>query len=156
MRKKLIAPEKPATETVTPQPEAVAMPVPLPEPPAVLALQDDIVGLVRQRSAIQMRLAELTAKSIRAQAEAQAAQSELSSVDGEVQYRLGIIRQMRGEAPPLQYGGGTAAAYALDIRGDMFNHGLAGISSEPAPVRIAAPAESEDGVNRGHASRAML
>lgn len=90
---------------IPPQPVIAAAPEP--PNPAILALQEDIVGLVRQRRAA-MDLVEASMRILLgAQAQSSAAQSEvdvakqsLSQLEQEVQYRMSLIAQMKGE--PVQ------------------------------------------------------
>jgi hypothetical protein len=80
-----------------------APPVFVPETPnpAVIKLQDSILGLVEQRGQLQENLALANGQLRQAQACAESARERLQGVEQEVQYRLGLIAQMRGDPPTL-------------------------------------------------------
>ena len=139
---------KAATEApaVTEAPTIVAPP---PTPPAVLMLQEDVVRLIRSRSAYREEL--LKAQSILAQAQAQfqTAQNALNAVEQEVQYLHAQIGQMQGN-PVQNIGRSTEPFYPMTI-----NPAQAGIGSIPSPAPIQFPQQPSDGVNRAHADRSL-
>ena len=124
-----------------PKPEPAAKP--LADSPAVLQLQNDIVTLVRRRDAVSEEIAVKSSAAFMASAELQGTQSKLTLLDQEVQYRMRVIQQMKGEAPSNVYTMPTVASYPP-------NYGVG------APVVSSAPTMPDDGVNRGRATRSML
>lgn len=94
---------------VATEPVSVPVPPPAPEPPSpvVLALQDHVLALVNQRNALQNELANANAQLRNAQAAAESARERLQMVEGEVQYRLGLIAQLRGDPPRTSIVGST-------------------------------------------------
>lgn len=132
-------------------PEAPTIVAPPPTPPAVLMLQEDVVILIRSRSAYREEL--LKAQSILAQAQAQfqTAQNALNAVEQEVQYLHAQIGQMQGQpAQPQMLGRANDQFYPMII-----NPAQAGIGSFPSPAPIQFPQQNADGVNRAHADRSL-
>lgn len=128
-------------------PEVPTIVAPPPTPPAVLMLQEDVVRLIRSRSAYREEL--LKAQSILAQAQAQfqTAQNALNAVEQEVQYLHAQIGQMQGQ--PAQIRITNEPFYPMTI-----NPAQAGIGSIPSPAPIQFP-QQNDGVNRAHADRSL-
>src|ERR1019366_6171559 len=120
-----------------PKPEPAAKP--LADSPAVLQLQNDIVTLVRRRDAVSEEIAVKSSAAFMASAELQGTQSKLTLLDQEVQYRMRVIQQMKGEAPTNVYQMPPQTAVVFG-----------------APVVSSVPTMPEDGVNRGRATRSML
>jgi hypothetical protein len=137
--------------------EKMAPPPPPPPPsPAVIALQEDIVRLIRQRAEVRMKLHEAHANLVSAQSAFQLRQAELKTLEEEVQYLHQQCAQFEGGrrevmTPPAPTQ--TFETYAPNVPAPGV---FAGISSEPTapqPSRSFAPA---DGINRGHAVREMV
>jgi hypothetical protein len=147
----------PAAEEIQQQePISVIVPTPPPPPnPAVIALQEDIVRLIRSRSEVRVRMLQAHATLQNAQSNFQIAQSEMKGIEDEVQYLHGQVAQLEGreQIRPGQYPGGAVAAgeAMFFLPGQMPN-----VSSEPTmPMnRPGSPFASPDGVNRAHANRA--
>lgn len=138
-----------AVAAVAPVSETPTIVAPPPTPPAVLMLQEDVVRLIRSRSAYREEL--LKAQSILAQAQAQfqTAQNALNAVEQEVQYLHAQIGQMQGQpAQPQMLG--REPFYPMTI-----NPAQAGIGSIPSPAPIQFPQQPTDGVNRAHADRSL-
>jgi hypothetical protein len=98
-----------------PQPSA-------PPPPAVLKLQEQVVGLVSQRSNARQRLSEAHSAYMLAQSALQAAEADVRGTEQDAQYLLGLIAQLENRIP------NPAPAPVLQMPNSM-----AGVSSEPAP-----------------------
>jgi hypothetical protein len=147
MPRKKAAPAPPAAAA----PEPVAPPAPAPIPPAVLALQEDIVELVRSRSTYRAAVSEANTKAIVAQGELQAAQANLAAIDQEVQYRQSVIAQMMGrpvEAPqPFLVQSNPAPAAG--------SFAVSSVPTRPA-VGQGFSSDPNDFVNHGHAVRDAL
>ena len=96
-------PRKAATPKHLPVPpvEAVAAAPaqPVPPSPAVLKLQEQVVELVSQRHQARAFLNESHNAYLLAQAKFQAAETELRSIEQEVQYRIGLIAQLENRQP---------------------------------------------------------
>lgn len=130
-------------------------PPPAPEPPnpVVLALQEQILGLVNQRGAAQGDLANANAALRNAQAAAESARERLQAVEGEVQYRFGLIAQMQGKPAHTQI---TGAGYPDPPIAPFFDltPSMAGVGSIPprrapmAGVMGEARTESAEDVRR--------
>lgn len=138
-----------AVAAAPPVPEAPTIVAPPPTPPAVLMLQEDVVRLIRSRSAYREEL--LKAQSILAQAQAQfqTAQNALNAVEQEVQYLHAQIGQMQGN-PAQNLGRSSEPFYPMTI-----NPAQSGIGSIPSPAPIQFPQQNTDGVNRAHADRSL-
>lgn len=123
------------SENEQPQtPPAPAAPI-----PAVLALQEDVVTLVRQRAAVRQQVEQAQSVLFQAQANFQLAQSKMSGIESEVSYLHSQIAQLEGRtAPPPQQ------PFIVPQGGQS----LANYSSEPT--------NPNDLVNRGHATRAVI
>ena len=137
--KKIPAPPVEAIPAV--EPVAVVQPT----SPAVLALQDQIVSLVKERdagraavSSAQMRVSVAQGKMHSAQAVLQGTTSNLTRLEQEVQYRIGLIAQIEGRAP-------QASTHNLQDYGQAPN-----ITTFPMPQFQAVQGDG-DMVNRGHA-----
>ena len=115
------------------------VPPPVADSPAVLQLQNDIVSLVRRRDAVSEEIAVKSSAAFMASAELQGTQSKLTLLDQEVQYRMRVIQQMKGELPTNVYQMPPQTAVVFG-----------------APVVSSVPTMPEDGVNRGRATRSML
>jgi hypothetical protein len=95
-RKAKITPIQPPSTPIIPQ----LPPAPEPPNPVVLALQEQILGLVNQRGVEQEYLAKANAALRGAQASAESARERLQMVEGEVRYRLSLIAQLQGKPEP--------------------------------------------------------
>ena len=86
-------------------------PPPAPEPPnpVVLALQEQILGLVTQRTSVMGDIQAANARLRIAEADFNSARERLQQMEGEVQYRLGLIAQMQGK--PAMQGWSSPAAF---------------------------------------------
>lgn len=103
------APKPVPVVVAAPPPPPPVPPAPEPPNPVILALQEHILGLVNQRSALQVELSNANAQLRNAQAAAESARERLQMVEGEVQYRLGLIAQLQGK--PAMQGWATEAAF---------------------------------------------
>ena len=124
-----------------PQEAAVSTPIqPKAEPsPAVLKLQEQVVDLVGQRSAVRQRLTEAHSAYLMTQSAFQAAQAELQGIEQEVSYRIDLIARLENRQP---------MASVLQMPS------IQGVSAEPAPQqRPGGYPDPNDMVSRGHASR---
>ena len=121
-------------------------PPPVAPDPAVIALKGKIVEMVDQRDEAQKTVLIKQAVLATAQAELQFATQQVNRIEQDIQYRIGLIRQLNGEAPTTQ----------MSIVPAVFN--MAGISSEPTTRNQTANTgfSAEDGVNRSMAARAVL
>jgi hypothetical protein len=81
------------------------------------------VSLVEQRTAARERLTTQHAVYLRAQAEFQAAESAMKDVEGDIQYRIGLIAQLENRVPTLSNGGIQIVPQPT----------MGVVSSEPAP-----------------------
>jgi hypothetical protein len=99
-------PRKAKTTPIQPTPIVPQLP-PAPEPPnpVVLALQEQILGLVNQRGAEQEYLAKANAALRGAQASAESARERLQMVEGEVRYRMGLIGELLGKPAQINISG---------------------------------------------------
>lgn len=106
------SPEKPKRvykpRTKSPVIEPIAeIPVPIAAPsapnPTILALEADILELVRHRSAALNEVAASGHALNAASARMASAKEQLQSLEKEVQYRLALIHQMKGGAPQIEY-----------------------------------------------------
>ena len=81
-------------------------PAPAPEPPnpTVMALQEQILHFVNQREDLQRRSAEAKAALARVQADVLFFQERLHQVEAEVDYRLNLIANLKGNAPFAMHG----------------------------------------------------
>lgn len=131
---------RPRKHAVAPAPKLEPTAKPLADSPAVLQLQNDIVSLVRRRDAVSEEIAVKSTAAFMAQAELQGTQSKLTLLDQEVQYRMRVIQQMKGEAP--------TNVYQMQVPPVNASYGTTTISS--------VPTQPDDGVNRGRATRSML
>lgn len=113
--------------------------------PAVLELQSDIVGLVRERSAYRKRVIAIQTALFAAQAEFQATQAALAQYEQEINERMNLIGQLENRSSSIQMRP-PETDYAGTIPFPMGN--LSGISSEPS-----RPSDPDDMVNRAHITR---
>jgi hypothetical protein len=97
-RPKKIVPAKPPSFTNA-EVAAIQAAIPTAPSPAVLKLQEQIVALVAERTAARTHISEQHALYFGAQAQFQAAEAALKDVEGDVQYRLGLIAQLENRAP---------------------------------------------------------
>lgn len=132
-----VTPEKPKRiykpRTKPPIVEAVAevaAPVAIPPPPnpTILALEADILELVRHRSAALNEVAASGHALNAASARMASAKEKLQQLEQEVQYRMALIAQMRGErgpdvyaAPPMHMYQAPAAPILSDYAAKMMN-----------------------------------
>lgn len=144
------APDAAAEEVKTEEPPAPVVVAPPPPNPAVIALQEDIVRLIRSRGEVRVRLLQAHATLQNAQSNFQIAQSEMKGIEDEVQYLHGQVAQLEGRAPEIRM---DVPGYAAPIQ---FPNPQFNVSSEPTmPMnRPGSPFASPDGVNRAHANRA--
>lgn len=137
------------------KPESTPVVVAPPPPnPAVIALQEDIVRLVRSRSEVRVRMLQAHAALQNAQSNFQIAQSEMKGIEDEVQYLHGQVAQLEGrDTGPLMTPG---ARLGYDNTIPFMPNGPMNVSSEPTMPsnRPGSPFASPDGVNRAHATRA--
>lgn len=117
----------------------VAAPAPPSPNPAVLALQEDVVALVRSRTQARAHLTQAQGALISAQTAFQVAQGELNGIEQEVQYLHSQIAQLEGRTAPL-----PPVPFVVPQQGNTFP----GVSSAPTTI--------DDMINRGHASRAAI
>jgi hypothetical protein len=137
---------RPRKHAVAPAPKLEPTAKPLADSPAVLQLQNDIVSLVRRRDAVSEEIAVKSTAAFMAQAELQGTQSKLTLLDQEVQYRMRVIQQMKGEVPMASYGPPAGTLFTMPPTASTYG----------APVVSSAPTMPDDGVNRGRATRSML
>lgn len=122
---------------------------PPPPNPAAMALQADIVTLVRQRSQVRSRIMEANSVLFKAQAEFQAAQSEMKALEEEVNYLHSQVAQLEGRQQiDLSQ---SFRALPLETQGSGFS-----VSSEPTmSASVQMNARAAEAINRGHATREM-
>jgi len=106
--------------------------------PTILALQNDILELVKQRTVANQEIARANHAVSQATFSLQAARENLNNLEREVQYRMSLIAQMRGQTPMVP------AAYPFEAPAPDYGHGYAsGVSSIPAPVQPYTPVPGE-------------
>lgn len=92
-------PRKPYTRKAIPEiPKQIA--APLPPNPNILAMESKIGELVEQRSSAQFAISRANQQFQTAQSVLQSAKDEFTRLEQEIQYRMGLIQQMRGGAAP--------------------------------------------------------
>lgn len=129
-------------------------PTPLPElpNPAIAALQEDIIQLVKQRSAARGEISNAMLSLNQANARLTAAKDYLMGLEQEVSYRMQLVSQMRGDDPIIQYSAFagpqpwtyTSSEPTMNIQFDNprdipNGHGVSipdGVSSIPAPRNV--------------------
>ena len=130
--------------------EEVVVVAPAPTSPAVLALQESIVTLVKERDECRARVSHRSVAVAAAQAKLRAASSfvqqeneALMAIEQEVHYRLGLIAQLEGRDPSPVY--------------DAPRHSIGMVTG---PNLVTIPQQqyqaSDDMINRGHATRAAI
>lgn len=72
---------------------------PAPPSPAVIALENEIVELVRARLGANSEIALAMAAANEANSRLQVAQTKLQQIEREVQYRIALTQQMKGMQP---------------------------------------------------------
>ena len=106
-----------------------------PPSPAVLKLQEQVVGLVSLRSSARQRLTDAHALYLQAQSAFQAAEADVKGTEQDAQYLLGLIAQLENRTPAV-----TQAAPVLQMPQTM-----AGVSSEPSrPAATYAVGSADD------------
>lgn len=115
-----------AKKAVAPSIEVVQQAAPLPPSPAVLQLQEQVVGLVAQRNEARRELSSTHTAYLMAQGAFQAAEAKVKATEQDAQYLLGLIAQLENRAA-------SAPAYAPAPVLQMPSS-LAGVTSEPSPV----------------------
>lgn len=105
--------------------------------PAVLALQDDIITLIKQRSDVLQHISECTGAVNAAQSRLEGAQQHLRNLEHEVQYRMSVIAQMKGEPQKINIGG---LAPQVD-RVDFYHQS----GTSYTPIQIPPPVELPNG-----------
>lgn len=103
-------------------------PVPIPPNPTVEAMEKDVLSLVQQRIAANAEIVTATTAVNQANSALQLAQMRLSQIVSEVQYRMGLIAQLKG--------GGMSVPSPLipDVdRFDVYSSNGAPVGSIPAP-----------------------
>ena len=111
-----------AAEPATVVPQAS----PQPPSPAVLQLQEQVVGLVAQRNEARRELSSTHTAYLMAQGAFQAAEAKVKAAEQDAQYLLGLIAQLENRAA-------SSPAYAPAPVLQMPSS-LAGVTSEPSPV----------------------
>lgn len=92
-------PRKPYTRKAIPEiPKQIA--APLPPNPNILAMESKIGELVEQRSSAQFAISRANQQFQAAQSVLQSAKDEFTRLEQEIQYRMGLISQMRGGPGP--------------------------------------------------------
>lgn len=95
---------KAASAPKTPrEPRVINVPAPQPSP-VVIALQEQVLSLVNDRSACLAAVMSSNAALRRAEADANSANERLQLVESEIQYRINLMRQMDANAPQMSYG----------------------------------------------------
>ena len=145
--------QEPVAPPETPAPVVVAPP---PPNPAVIALQEDIVRLIRQRGDVRAKMLNANAALQQAQAGLQLVQAEMRTLEEEVQYLHSQCAMLEGRQPSLMTPGERIGVSGEPPFFAQMPGSFSGISSEPTlpprPSSFAAP----DGVNRAHAVREVL
>lgn len=122
-------------------PATPAIPVAEVPNPAILALQEDILGLVKQRGSAQHEIAQAGLALNQASARMQGAREILQQLESEVQYRMSLISQMRGGGPPpIQ----VPAQYYPPTLHDVYAPQIGvppGVGSIPSVIPFASPAD---------------
>jgi hypothetical protein len=90
--------ENPAPIVAAPAPEPVAAPS-----PAVTALEGDILELVKLRGGAIQAISVETQQVASANGRLAAAREYLSGLEKEVEYRMNLIAQMKGQRPQTSY-----------------------------------------------------
>lgn len=121
-------------------------PAAAPEPPnlAILALQQDIVDMVQRREQAQQGISQAMVAVSEANSSLQIAQQHFTNLEREVQYRMGLITQMRGGVAPIShfsevanYISGREVETLLDIPNGQGVSIPEGVGSIPAPSMVA-------------------
>jgi hypothetical protein len=91
---------KPYTKRVT---QEIPSPIPVAQAPnpTIIALEAKIYELSEQRSQAQLAISHANRQVQSAQNQLRSAQEEFQRLEGEVQYRMSLIGQMRGGGTPI-------------------------------------------------------
>jgi hypothetical protein len=113
-----ITPPKRKYSPRKPKPQAIPehLMTPPPPNPNVALMEGRVAELVEQRTQAQFHLSRVNQQFQRMQLDLQSAKEEFSRVEQEIQYRMGLINQMRG-GQPSQAGSGYANAPTVTLPG---------------------------------------
>ena len=92
-------PRKPYTRTKIDTPPST-IPASQALNPNIAALESDIYALVKERSQAQSAISHWNQQIQSVQNSLRAAQDGFNRIEGEIQYRMGLVNQMRGGAAP--------------------------------------------------------
>ena len=114
---------------------------PAPPSPAVIALENEIVELVRARLGANSEIALAMAAANEANSRLQVAQTKLQQIEREVQYRIALTQQMKGMQPSVTItNGGSENVYVATSYengyGVSIPPGVGSIPSVSGPQRI--------------------
>lgn len=96
---------------------------PSPPPPpsqAIVELENQIIALVQHRASANQVIEQATIEANAANAKVQAAYSHLKQIEQEVQYRMGLIQQMKGGSSVVTLTE-TGSEYQAGQAGTVFN-----------------------------------
>ncbi len=140
---KAVGGDKPKRKYTRHAPVNTAPKPPAPPDPAVIELKGKIVNLVDQRDTLRTTMLQRQGELAKAQTEFQIATQNVNAIEQDIQYRIGLIRQLTGEAPAV---GGQPT---------LVPH-YEGISSSPTVPQHGSPFVEGDGVNRTLAQRTAI
>lgn len=137
-KKRTYTKRQPVIEIPAPvAPVSFSPPAPEIPNPAVIALQEDIIALVKQRGTVLQSIAEARGVLNAAQSRLQGAEDHLRNLEHEVQYRMSVIAQMKGEPQKINIGG-LAPSVQVD-RVDFYHQSGSQYTPIADPTQVELP-----------------